>query len=819
MGSLSILFPHRRLKAHLQTSLWLMLLLPVVAETQTLATKVPILLPSSIAFDSKGNLFIAETANHVIRKVDTTGHITTVVGTGTQGYDGDNFPATSALLDSPQGLAVDASSLYIADTHNHRIRKVDLASGIILTIAGSSVSGSAGDNGPAAAATLDRPVSLALDGAGHLFFADAGSHRIRRIDANTHVITTVAGAGIQGYDRDNGSAVFTLLDSPQGIALDEEGNLYLADTHNHRVRRIDASTGIITTIAGTGAFGFSGDSAPSRAASLALPQGLSVDSQGNVYLADTANHRVRRIDGGSGVITTIAGDGTQGFAGTGDVPTSASLSSPRSAFLSPSGLVTIVDTGNQRVRQISGSSIQTIAGLGSTIPASLSLSGDGVVSYGSGQVMATLDSATEATGEITFFDQYAGASNGIGVMPLASNAALLDTSRLSAGLHAITASYSGDSSHSGAQSMAFSLTVNPLPLTAVVAPASINYGETVPVIAGSLEGVLARDQSTVAATYSTDLPIRPTVGVYPVAVTLTGLAAGNYTLSTVPTLTITKAATVTTLAVTTGSLVSATSVDANQPLLLSVHVASRTTGVPAGTIILADGGTLLAAGSATSSGDFTFATSALSAGPHSVTAAYSGDTNFLSSNSPSTLFTVTAPQSGPADFTLASSSATTQTIVSGSSANFSFVVNTQGTLSSPVTLSASGFPNLATASFNPGSIPPGTASGAFTMTIATPKTAQLERLRNPIAFALLLLPLSAFFAGASRSSLPRMLAVLLLSAPLLFSTGCGDRIRAGADTATPTKSYTITVTGTALDNGGETLRHTAVVTLVLQAAN
>ncbi|RZU39534.1 NHL repeat-containing protein [Edaphobacter modestus] len=809
---------HRHLTSRLWASFCLMMLLSVAAEAQTLATSVPLLLPSAIAFDSQGNLYIAETANHVIRKVDREGGITAVAGTGTQGYDGDNSAAISALLDSPQGLAVDAHGLYIADTHNHRVRRVDLINGIITTIAGSSTAGAAGDNGPAAAALLDRPGALALDGKSNLYIADSGSHRIRRIDAGTGVITTVAGAGAQGYEGDNARAVSALLDSPQGIAVDTGGNLYVADTNNHRIRRIDAVTGIITTLAGTGVFGYAGDSSSSAAARLALPQGLSVGSDGNIYLADTANHRIRRIDGTTGMITTVAGDGTQGFSGDGGAPVSASLDSPRATTLSSSGLVTIADRGNQRVRQLSGDTIQTIAGLGSAIPVQISLSGAGTVSYGSGELTASLTSSTEATGSVVFFDQYAGTSGASVVVPLSSNAAVFDMSVLQAGQHTITASYSGDASHSAAQSTAFSLMVNQLPVTAIVAPASLRYGDDLPSLQGSLSGVLPRDQSSISATYSVDLPVHPGVGVYPVGVALTGSAAGNYTVSSAPTLTITKAATITTLNVATATLVSASSVDAGQPVQFSVHVSTTTTVTPTGTILLSDGATLLTAASPNRSGDLTFATSALAAGPHSLSAVYSGDANFLSSTSPTALFVVDTPQVGPGDFTLAPSSATTQTVVSGGSADFSLVVNTNGNISSPVTLSASGLPDLATASFNPGSLPPGTPSGSFVMTIATPKTAHVGREMNRLVFAgffLVFLPWAGRRYGSSR---PRLIAVLLFSSLPLF-TGCGDRIRTGSDTTVPPKSYTITVTGTALGNAGTTLQHTATVTLIVQAAN
>ncbi|HEY2040126.1 MAG TPA: Ig-like domain-containing protein, partial [Edaphobacter sp.] len=302
---------------------------------------------------------------------------------------------------------------------------------------------------------------------------------------------------------------------------------------------------------------------------------------------------------------------------------------------------------------------------------------------------------------------------------------------------------------------------------------------------------------------------------YPLKATLTGSAAGNYALSEQPVLTITKARTAATLTATTASLATATSADAGQPVLLRAHVTSATSGIPSGTIILSDGGTLLAAGSANASGDLTFTTSALGTGPHSLYAAYSGDANFQSSTSPTALFTVSAPTQEPGDFTLASSSATTQTIVSGTSANFSFVVHAQGDLSSPVSLSASGLPDLATASFNPGSIPAGTASGNFTMTIATPKTSPFSQAEHLASFLVLILP----GVVISHRGKLRALLIVLVFAPLLLVTGCGDRIRTGASTETPTKSYTITVTGTATDNTGAKLQHTSTVTLILQAAS
>ena len=354
---------------------------------------------------------MAETANHAIRKVDTTGIITTIAGTGTQGFSGDNGPATAAALDSPQGLALDtADNLYLADTHNHRIRRLNLSTGIITTIAGTGTPGFSGDNGPATTAQLNLPTALALDNANNLYLADTANHRIRRIDSTTGIITTIAGTGTQAFSGDNGPAINAAIDSPTGLAFDSANNLYLADTHNHRIRRIDATTGIITTIAGTGTPGFSGDTTAASSATLALPHGLTIDPAGNLYLADTANHRIRRIDATTGLITTIAGDGTQAFDGDNAAAISASLNSPRATAISPSNLITLADTANQRIRQLTAApspqtGIQTIAGLGSYRAWSSHSSAPSVISYGTGQLTATLVSSISATGSITFFDE------------------------------------------------------------------------------------------------------------------------------------------------------------------------------------------------------------------------------------------------------------------------------------------------------------------------------------------------------------------------------------------------------------------------------
>jgi len=779
--------------------------------SQTLATTVPLILPSAVAFDSQGNLYLAETASHTVRKVDQAGYITTIAGTGTQGFSGDGGPATAAQLDSPQGLALDTASrgLYIADTHNHRIRRIDLTSGIIVTVAGSAAPGFDGDNGPATSAHLNQPTALAVDSDGALYIADTQNHRIRKITLDGK-ITTIAGIGTQGFSGDGGPATAAALDSPIGIALDSGKNLYIADTHNNCIRKISSTTGIITTIAGTGALGYSGDSSRATNANMALPRGLTVDAAGNVYLADTENHRIRRIDAATGTITSISGDGTQSFSGDQGPALQASLNTPQSPALSPSNLLVFADTGNQRVRQIAAdSTIQTITGLGTTIPGALTLAGPSVTAYGSGHLIATLATSTAARGSVTFFDTHNSQTSPVGTSNISSNTANLDLSMLPAGPHTLTATYTGDQTHAGAQSSSISLTIAPLQLTASVNPTTLLYGQPIPALRGSLEGVLPRDTTNISAAFTTTASTLSPAGSYPITATLTGSAAWNYTVAPIPSFIITPAPTQTTLTAPP------TTADPNQIVTITAHVASTTTGNPTGAVTLLDGNTPQLTAPVTSSGDATLTLSSLTSGTHSLSAAYNGDVNFTPSASTAYPLTITGSTS-PADFTLTPSGAASQSIVAGNSAKFSFAVQIQNaaSLSSPITFAASGLPNAATASFNPTYIPPGSTSSTFTVTIDVPKS-NLRRSSlptKPTTLAILLLPLLGFGYRKARTYV--LLAVLTLAT--MSVSGCGDRIYTGAQAISGTTSYSITVTGTATIPSGSVLQHTANVTLVLQ---
>jgi hypothetical protein len=306
------------------------------------ATEAKLYYPYGVAVDSSGNLYIADYLNNRVRKVDTTGTITTVAGSE-RGYGGDGGPATEANLSGPRGIAVDSSgNIYIADTGNLRVRKVD-TTGTITTVAGNGESGLSGyggpsigtneegdpdtegngDGGPATEAKLSGPHGVVVDSSGYLYIVDYQDHCVRKVDT-TGIITTLAGNGESGYSGDGGPATEAKLSGPCGIAADLSGNIYIGDTFNNRIRKVD-TTGIITTVAGNGEYGYSGDGGPATEAKLSGPYGVAVDPSGNIYIGDTSNNRIRKVDT-TGIIATVAGNGEYGYSGDGGSATEAKLS-------------------------------------------------------------------------------------------------------------------------------------------------------------------------------------------------------------------------------------------------------------------------------------------------------------------------------------------------------------------------------------------------------------------------------------------------------------------------------------------------------------
>ena len=247
--------------------------------------------------------------------------------------------------------------MYIADSSNNRVRKVQ--SGIITTIAGTGVAMLSGDGGSATSASLNFPYGIALDSSSNVYIADAGNHCIRKITVSTGIMTTIAGTGYDRYTGDNGAATSAALNYPYGVSLDSVGNIYIADTNNHRIRKVTVSSGIMTTIAGTGISGYSGDNGVATSAALNYPYAVYVDSSGNVYIADTYNYRVRMVTASSSIMTTIAGTGIAGYTGDNGAASSASLNYPKAITLDSSGNMYVADTNNNIIRKISVSSSST----------------------------------------------------------------------------------------------------------------------------------------------------------------------------------------------------------------------------------------------------------------------------------------------------------------------------------------------------------------------------------------------------------------------------------------------------------------------------
>ena len=301
--------------------------------------------------------------------------ITTVAGNGTPGFSGDEGPAPSAMLSDIDGVAVDgAGNLYIVDSSNERIRRVDAATQVITTAAGNGLFGFSGDGGPATSAEFNDIDGVGVDAQGDIFIADTGNNRIREVDAATGIVKTVVGNGAAVFAGDGGPAPLASLHSPGGVAVDAQHNIYIADAYNNRIRRVDSLTGIITTVAGNGAATFYGDGGPAISAGLHYPGGVGIDTQDNVYIADTFSGRIRRVDSATGFITTVAGNGTQEFGGDGGPAIAASVNVPGGVIAGMAGSLFIADTGNQRVRKVDGFTgvITTVAGTGAA-----SFSGDG----------------------------------------------------------------------------------------------------------------------------------------------------------------------------------------------------------------------------------------------------------------------------------------------------------------------------------------------------------------------------------------------------------------------------------------------------------
>lgn len=314
--------------------------------------------PRAITVDAAGNIYISDSTNNRVRKVDAaTGTITTVAGNGIRDYSGDGGPAIKASLAFPMGLAVDKDgNLFIADARNHRIRRVDAKTGIITSVAGQGIRGLGGDNGPALSALMSYPTAVTLDEDGNLYIADSENGGVRRVARKTGVITSVVGEGTPGAKTDPSGTptIRGLFVAPVGLIYDGKGSLYVADAYLNRVKKVEVATHKVTIVAGKGVNQYCGDGGPAREACLNQPAGVALDAAGNVYIADAGNDRVRKVDVKSGIMTTIAGSGQRGFSGDNGPASKASLGFPTGVAIDPKGRVVIIEPNNNRARRLEG---------------------------------------------------------------------------------------------------------------------------------------------------------------------------------------------------------------------------------------------------------------------------------------------------------------------------------------------------------------------------------------------------------------------------------------------------------------------------------
>jgi len=667
--------------------------------------------PAGVVADTSGDLYIADPTDCVVWKLNSaTSTLSIYAGTPNSGSGctegGDGGPATSAGILTVYGLALDsAGNLYIGDYDGQRVRKVDGATGIITTVAGpGTTAGGLGDGGPATSAQIGNPESIAVDAAGNLYISDEFHQRIRVVSAATGIISTYAGSGTSGPIGDGGPATSASI-YPRWIALDASGNLYLLDTLYGRVRRIDGKTGIISTIAGNGIYGGSGDGGPATEATVGATTSLAVDAAGNLYLSSFPSE-IRRIDAKTGIISQAFGTGYNGYAGDGGSAASASLNDPWGLAFDAAGNLFFADNGNLVIRKIT---FPPPAAAPTFSPAAGAYTGIQSVTLGSSTANATIYYTTDGSTPDTSSTKYTGAI-------------------------------------------------------------TVGQSETINAIA-------------VASGFAQS-----------------ALATAKYTI-TIPTPSIALTASI-------------NPVFTSNPVTFTATLTS-TYGTPTGTVNFLDGSTQI--GSATlSSGVAAFTTSALTVGPHSITAVYGGDANFTSVTSTALTETVD-------DFTFAPSNggSTTATASWGGTTTYSLSVTPpSGGSVSPITFSITGLPTGATATFNPASVPANSGPTTVTLTIQLPASAQATPHgvapfgAAPLVLGFVLLPLLGMrkLRRALNGKMLILALALIACAGLGSAIGCGGGgSGSGGGSNQQPQTYTLTVTATA-----GTLSHTETLTLNVQ---
>jgi sugar lactone lactonase YvrE len=780
------------------------------------ATSAALAKPTNVATDAAGNIYIADADNHRVRMVDASGNITTFAGNGVQGFFGDGGPATSASLDTPTSVAVHNDTVYIADSRNNVIRAV--SGGMITTIAGSNTgaAGYSGDGGPAIAALLNCPRSVAVDANGNLYIADTKNHVVRRVVGGT--ISTLAGTGQQGFQGDNGSAVAASLDTPSSIAVDLSGNVFIADTHNQRIRKV--SGGKISTFAGNGALGFLGEGTPAVNAAIDHPLGVAADALGNVYIADSNNQRVRRVDT-TGTITTVVANGQEAFFGDSGPPLLASLDTPSAAFPF-NGRLLITDKNNQRIRLVDPTSVPLADQIVGTTsgPQSVTLS-----NVGGGTL--TLNSLTLSSGDFTLHGGGScGSSFPVSLAGAASCTLNIVFAPTTIGPRSGTLQIT-DNAPGSPQSIAVvgnGIQDNTM-LAVVSSQPTSTYGGSVTLAATIAPGVATTAPSptgTVSFADGANVLGSSQLNAGAASFSTSALSAGSHTISATfsgdsnysgnsasLTQLVNKATPTLALAVQPNPIVP------GQPAVLTATVASSV-GVPTGTVTITDNSTSLGNAPVNASGVATL-TATLTGGSQVLSAVYNGDTNFSAASSA----TINAQLS---NFTVSSQPANA-TIRTGQTATFTISMTPAAGFTSPVTFTCSNVPTAAACSFSQSTLTPNGATVSTMMTFRTsltssggpfgPRAAPIQ----PIFLLIAILALWQLWLWRNRRLLqPKWLTACAILTIVLLGIGCASgpssgSSGSGSSQTTSPGTYSVTVTGSTSGAGAQSQSLTLSITV------
>lgn len=813
--------------------------------------------PQRLASDGHGNLYIADTDNHRVLRYNIASQTQTVIaGTGIAGYTGDSSLAAAATLSSPEDVALAPDgTLYIADTGNNVIRRVDATTGVITTYAGgaanvcAAASDSVGDGCVPTQAIFSSPSGLVVTPSGLLYVADTGNARIRVVPLNQSAVQTVVGgaaavcSAATDSDGDGCSPLQVQLSAPHGLRLDAAGDLLIADTGNNLVRRVrfNVPGQPVTAVAGNGQSGGSGDGAAATSAQLNAPGSIALDGAGNIYIADTGNHAIRFVSASTGTITTVAGfNGTSGDGTLPAIATALQLNSPAGIECAGENGLFIADSGNSRTISIDRTSAALSFGSTNISTSSVAQS---ITLTSTGSAAATLgtplNTSTGSTDQLTLVSAPTnGCSAAETLGPGAACGLTAQFSPTAIGAETATYTFGGTSVGSGSAPSVTLNGVGKLLITTTTAlaqttPATGNpqYGQSIVFTATVTPSSQGPSSVTGTVTFSID-----GVSQAPAALTLNGSGNGIATL-TLPILTVgthtllvaysgddfygTSSSAGYTLTVTRSQsavalAASPTGIIQFQSVTFSAAVSAATGGIPTGTVTFTANGTTLGQGSLDRTGLATLTTSTLAVGSYNVVATYSGDTNFATSASTALTF-VTSPD--PPDFAL-SQSATALNVAQGGNVQTTFSLTPTNTLSGNVTFTCAGLPINSSCTFSPSVLTVSTGSlqaQSVTLTLWTninPSAVSIKPAVIRIGGLVLLLPLGLLACARKRRFLTTALVAFVALAIVGAVSGCGQS-QAVPPVVTPAGASKVTVTGT----GPNGQVHTFTVTLTVTAAS